>query len=358
MVPLKKVIFPLILFFLLIGSIVLTLLFYKIPFEKIVGITPPQEKAPVQGPTVTIRDDEILLINGQPFFPIGMYSLAFDDPVYPSNPYQALADAGFNTVVVYDEDFYCSNDFHPLLERGVLCRYRSIPPDGCTSIYDNTEANNLMIFGGRQIFSSRSQSVFDQTFLCSQGRSSFLGFNFDEPIWRYYTNPSDWGSDHLRHDISLAEFQNLYNNIKLQNPNALVWFAEPPAHKVLGEGISSCPPSDPYCFIDDDFNGWVTDMRSYSQATDIYSIHFYPIPNNPCNPGSSYCVFDNPELNVIGDIVDTVRRDVVDYAKPVWVTLQHRTDNNPYAPDLAEKRFMAYESIIHGATGIFFYNTF
>ena len=74
-----------------------------------------------------------------------MYSLAFDDPVYPPNPYEELKNAGFNTVVVYDEDFYCANDFHPLLERGVRCRYNPIPPDGCVSLYDNTESNEIVL---------------------------------------------------------------------------------------------------------------------------------------------------------------------------------------------------------------------
>jgi len=143
-------------------------------------------------------------------------------------------------------------------------------------------------------------------------------WNKDEPVW-------------LGYDIEpIAE---AYNLLKQTDPSRPVWMNFAQAH-----------PSD-------NLQEYISDVREFSQYADIISVDVYPV-HNSCDEDSIYCVLENPEISVIGDFVDLYKQQILyDTNKPFWIILQGHGDTLTYN----QLRFMSYQSIIHGATGIFYY---
>ena len=96
-------------------------------------------------------------------------------------------------------------------------------------------------------------------------------------------------------------------------------------------------------------------LRPSGDACDLYGIDIYPIP--PPNPHSE---LEDKGITSVGKYTEMCRVTVRD-RKPVWMTLQafswehmHHRPNEVY-PTLEENRFMAYNAIAHGSTGLMYY---
>ena len=105
--------------------------------------------------------------------------------------------------------------------------------------------------------------------------------------------------------------------------------------------------------------GPAANLPAYRPAFDITGADIYPIGYPP----GTHANLANKDLSVVGEIT----RKMVTAAggKPVWMTLQIAwsgvipTQSNPAVvprfPTLHDERFMAYQAIVNGARGLFFF---
>jgi hypothetical protein len=95
-------------------------------------------------------------------------------------------------------------------------------------------------------------------------------------------------------------------------------------------------------------------VEPYAAACDIHGIDIYPLPPGAHAGGPPV----NTDIGVVGDVTRILVR--ASGGRPVWTTLQiawsgvlppHRT----VFPTLQQARFMAYDAIVSGARGLFFF---
>ncbi len=109
------------------------------------------------------------------------------------------------------------------------------------------------------------------------------------------------------------------------------------------------------CFLNEAPRGTPDGNRGFSFACDIYGVDIYPIPGPSGHSG-----LEDKMMSCVGKYTD-ICQETVRGRKPVWMSLQAfawgTLYNQPVRifPTLPEARYMAYESIAHGATGIFYW---
>jgi hypothetical protein len=101
-----------------------------------------------------------------------------------------------------------------------------------------------------------------------------------------------------------------------------------------------------------------TALLGYRAACDITGADIYPVSYPP----GTHAETSNHDISVVGDITSKLKQ--VAGPKPVWMTLQIAWSgitpspgkpNIPRFPTALEERFMAYQAIVHGARGLFFF---
>ena len=154
------------------------------------------------------------------------------------------------------------------------------------------------------------------------------------------------------------------------------WLAEHPA--VIGyfsvdeptwRGDAIEPYAAGYRFLRDEFDAWrpvyineaprgsVESLRPVADACDIYGVDIYPIPSP--NPHSE---LDDKTVTSVGRYTD-ICRDVTRGRKPIWMCLQGfawgtLTGTKEIYPTYDESRFMAFDPIAHGATGLVYWGLY
>jgi hypothetical protein len=98
----------------------------------------------------------------------------------------------------------------------------------------------------------------------------------------------------------------------------------------------------------------VAAVRPYARACDIHGVDVYPIPRGAHAGGPPV----NTDLSVVGDMTRIVAQ--ASPGKPIWTTLQIAWSGvlppHPIVfPTLPQARFMAYDAIVAGARGLFFF---
>jgi hypothetical protein len=98
----------------------------------------------------------------------------------------------------------------------------------------------------------------------------------------------------------------------------------------------------------------VGDIRPYAAACDIHGIDIYPLPPGAHAGGPPV----NTDLSVVGDMTRIVAQATSRHA--IWTTLQIAWSGvfPPHQivfPTLHQARFMAYDAIVSGARGLFFF---
>ena len=97
-------------------------------------------------------------------------------------------------------------------------------------------------------------------------------------------------------------------------------------------------------------------VRPYAAACDIHGVDIYPVSARPGAHAGGPPV--NTDISVVGDMTTIVARAT--QRKAIWTTLQIAWSGvlppHPLVfPTLAQARFMAYDAIIAGARGLFFF---
>ena len=241
---------------------------------------------------ITFRADHVMLIDGEPFFPLGVWSIKGKK----SNREKAelIAGTGFNTARVTDDKM---DDF---AEYGMMVLLR-VP-------------ETLPKFKNAEHF-ARWDRKFRAEMKKMQTHPSLIGYyNSDEPAWR--------GS-------SSGKLLEAYEYIRKIDPYRPVMLNEAP-------------------------RGNISDLRPYAAAGDVYGVDIYPVPEP--NPHSG---LPDKNMTAVGKYVDICRQVVYD-RKPIWMTLQAfpwgaLTKKPLVYPTEHQSRFMAYNAVAHGATGLFWW---
>ncbi len=90
-------------------------------------------------------------------------------------------------------------------------------------------------------------------------------------------------------------------------------------------------------------------VRRYARACDVTGVDIYPVPQS-----IGHNNLPNKTLSCVGDYTDLSHK-LVWNQKPVWMILQGMRWGNNRLPNGAELRFMIWNAVTHGATGIGWY---
>ncbi len=261
------------------------------------------------GSNVTFRNDGITLFNNQPFFPVGLfYWFPDDNPSIPSDhtgKMEVLKNAGFNTV------FLGGNR-----------------PD--LSYLDQAQNLGLKVVNYNAFFNSLDNSYY----LAISNHPSLLAwYGVDEPE---VSNFCIYNNSTCSFNDQSFPFSQWYNRLWLIN-NLIH-----PIWSIYSPGVETN-------FI----KAWNNLTKTAITGIDIYTSP----PGQWNRPPTCLDV----SIRCVGEMVDKII-SVTGIKKPIWMGLQGFTNIPPeglvnnVSPNLTQTRFMAYQAIVHGATGVFWWN--
>ena len=254
---------------------------------------------PAEAPGVFFREDKIAVVHGKPWFPIGLTSIS---PV--ADEAERLADAGFNLLV--------PNGISAGEKETVQTRLDRAQELGLFIM----DWNNAWVYErGESAREKRERAL--ATMADNVGaHPAFLGLMCDEALWN---------------GVSVSDVTHAYRTFRRLMPTNLFWQNQAPRNTI-------------------------EDLARYCRAADISGMDIYPVE------GANHSDLGNKTLSVVGDEVDK-NHQTVHGLKPIWAILQGfgwsvwEKDPSVHkrAPTWEETRFMAYDAILHGATGIIYW---
>jgi len=257
----------------------------------------PLNIAPAASPGLFFRDDHIALVEGKPWFPVGVTSFAPTSEVC-----DRLATSGFNLIVPGQFTLGEKEEVQEALDR--------VRQLGLYVI----EWNNGHVYG--EITSEERHRRFAQSADNVAGHPAFLGWMCDEALWN---------------GVPLAKVRDGYLAARAAAPTLVFWQNQAPRNTV-------------------------EDLCRYVRWADVTGMDIYPVE------GATHSDLPNKTLSVVGDEMDKQHQTTAG-RKPVWAILQgfgwgaweKEEDRHKRAPTWEETRFMAYDAILHGATGIIYW---
>ena len=243
---------------------------------------------------VTVREDNVLLVNGDPFFAIGLWHC----PVAERALHQ-VSSAGFNLI------------------RGSLTR-------ASLDLFARLDLKMMGTVSPEAPDSDAARTAWEET-----TRAKLAEFRDHPALLGYYlVDEPLWCGRPLQPIIDSYQFH------RRLDPYRPIW-------------INMAP------------RGTVADLAKYNRACDITGVDIYPVPE-----GGSHSEMDDKTLSSVGKYTVKMRESVED-RKPVWMTLQgfawkhlsERKAADAIYPDWTQSRFMAYNAVMHGATGIMYWGT-
>jgi len=243
---------------------------------------------------VCFRKDRVMLFNNKPFFPLGFWTV--HGPKDNAEKIKIMAENGFN-IGLCGED-----ELDVFAENGLFGMVRVI--------------NRMPLFSN--VDQQKKWSGFYQKQMQKAMANPALAgyFIVDEPAWG---------------GRPVSPIVDAYNLICTIDPSLPIMLNEAP-------------------------RGKVDSLRDYAAACDVYGVDIYPVPG----PNSHSDLKDKMMTSV--GLYTEKSLDVVRDRKPIWMTLQGFSwgpltkKEKPYRyPTHEETRFMAYNAIAHGATGLFWW---
>jgi hypothetical protein len=243
---------------------------------------------------ISFNKERIMLINGKPFFPLGVWTI--HGPKSLNEKYKLIARNGFN-IALCDAD-----DLDIIASKGLMGMVRVI--DRVPKFSNTAQYQKWLDF-----YTSGMREIMPHPALAGY-------FIIDEPAWRGVPAKP------------LIEAYNLVRSID-------------PIHPIL---LNEAP------------RGKIDSLREYASACDLYGVDIYPVP-----APNSHSGMKDKMMTCVGRYTDKCRQVVWD-RKPVWMTLQGCSwraitrKPRPFRyPNHQENRFMAYNAIVHGSTGLFWW---
>ncbi len=257
-----------------------------------------------------------LLVNGRPVFPLG---LSDPPPLGATAPngqdaWAAVASAGTNLVRNY-------------------------------TIWTKAGLDEQLVAVGEQLDAAPAHGL--QLWLALAGVDNDLSQQplLDQVVNTFKGHPGlgAWkGSDEPAHaHVPAAGCVAVYQHLKQVDPNHPVVIIEAPR----GPGPTPQSPDKPLT---------IAAVRPYAAACDVHGIDIYPIPPGAHAGGPPV----NTDISVVGDMTSLIAK--ASTQKAIWTTLQIAWTGTlpPHPivfPTLQQARFMAYDAIINGARGLFFF---
>ncbi|MDP4285167.1 MAG: hypothetical protein Q8891_12135 [Bacteroidota bacterium] len=268
------------------------------------------KKVEAQTNKILCDKDGMLVINNKRTFIIGSYYLPKE-----ANPYKELAINGYNYIKVKGSGYELDSAWHYHLRTWV----------STGSIKNNSQKDK-----------NRIAELVNRI----KGHPSLMCFEMeDEPAFT-------WNSAELR--IPPEQMQTTYRLIKQNDPQHFVITNHGPVNLI-------------------------STLQKYNSSTDIVSCDIYPVIPHGIKVG--YALYPdgfqgdllNTYISQVGEYVDKMKK-VVNNLKPVFMVLQgfawemlkpeDKRDNQMILyPTFDESRFMAWDAIVHGATGIIYWGT-
>lgn len=249
---------------------------------------------------VSVRDDRILLSDGQPFFPIGLY-YAEDEIAEPSGALlKDLRATGFNTVFFHAAD-PLSPETKAQLDRiaaaGLRTQFR--PPGQLIDSFD----------------------VLEKTVAAYKDHPAML-------FWEHVDEP-------LVNNATFEQCEPGYRLMKRLDPDHPVLLVQWPDWKREAE------------------------LKRFGTICDVYAFDKYPVPlKRWWYQGADIPPRFSHSIAVMGQLTEWWRE--LAPGKPVLTILQAWNrkpleDGAGGYPTTAQSRFMAYQSVIRGASGLLYY---
>jgi hypothetical protein len=247
-----------------------------------------------QGSKVTFRDDHVVLVDNKPFFPLGLYYCNEEFEVPTGKLLAVLKEYGFNT----------------------LGYYRWGTPDWKKEMDRVHAAGHKVWIRGHNGFDITSPEV-------EKAAREQVKQTKDHPallFWEFQDEP-------ILNKVSIEGSRKGYDLVKKEDLNHPMLVVEWP-------GASNR------------FHLW-------KGIGDIFATDLYPIPRE-----RGYGRLSNHDITQMRDYIRTLREAHGD--KPILLVLQAwnweplNYGEKGY-PTVRESRFMAYQSVIHGATGLHYY---
>jgi hypothetical protein len=250
--------------------------------------------------TTIRKSDNMILVNGQPFFPLGLYESPGSEAYM-----KKLAAAGFN-----------------------LCMTGGGPAPSLKRLLDTVQQNHMKLWltvSDTLDFSKDADQKREQlTQLVNT-----VGAHPALLCWESIDEPA-WGSQNAD---GLYDGYSFLRALDQQRP---IWTNHAPRNTIA-------------------------ELAHFNRATDIGGLDIYPVPEP-----QQQSDLPNKTISVVGDECDKNTRAVAG-EKPIFMVLQgfgwaelskvQGQETKAIMPTLAQSRFMAYESIVHGANGILYWGT-
>lgn len=261
--------------------------------------------------SVEFDNDGMITIDGKRTFIIGTYHLPKS-----ANPYNELADAGFNLLRVGNNIEEFDHAQNAQLKVWYTCG---------TFDLDNIP---------------KSKSTLLEKITKFKNHPALLMWeSVDEPAWT-------WNKAEAR--VKPGPFIQAFEFIKKNDPHHLLYMNHAPVNLV-------------------------STMQAYNGGTDIVACDIYPVIPNGIKP--MFALFPNGEqgdllntsISQVGEYADKMRR-VAGPNRPVFMVLQgfswemlrkenERDSSKILFPTWHQSRFMAFNAIIHGANGLIYWGT-
>ena len=255
------------------------------------------------------RHSGLLSVDGKPAFPIGIYEMPKSD-----DELKKMAASGINLV-------HCGN--RKQLDRAEAVGMKGWMPLGVQQ-------------GATDALRKRIESVVDHPALA-------IWEGPDEIVWTFTAY------SHLAKSAGFTR-----DDWNAQTPKAVAYSEKKGAEIIsnMREGIALVRKLDKYkrpFWMNEAADSDVKFVRKYVDSTDIIGCDYYAVRS------------EGTDLQSVGRLVD--RWDAIGRGRPVWMVLQafswhvaNRGRTRLY-PTFAQSRFMAYDSIAHGARGVLYWGS-
>lgn len=256
---------------------------------------------------VIVDADNFFVAEGRRFFPIGLVRTPTSDI-----DYETLSRAGFNFMFVYVDAMMKKEDSVKALDMAARHNMRMVVSveNGVGIVHNANMPEEKALNHIKWHMRNSLETVAGHP-------AVFCYWLFDEPAWN---------------GAPLSYLKTAYNTLREFDPRHPVWINEAPRNSV-------------------DY------VAEYAKAADVFGLDIYPVPEP-----NAHCDLDDKTIACVGKYTDRMRQ-AVNFRKPVIMFLQGfawRHFISPSAkdaiyPSLAQTRFMAYDAIVHGATGLGFW---
>jgi len=263
-------------------------------------------------PITVTTDNNFFMINGERFFPIGKNSGLYNG----EDNFEKELGYNFMLTGSLTEDpatgvVECAELLYKLQQEGLYASlWLPVSPLSYLPLPKTEFIDNYLL-----PCASRSPAMFM--------------YYVDELALAHNRNPED------SNFMSPEEYSEFYNDLRFKDPKHLMWNNEGPTTDDL-------IPMNKTRFIED--------LKNY--PGDTKSVDIYP---GIVEPRCAWLT-DNPTLKCVGEYVDMLKESV-NNEKPVTMYLWGNPDGGAQIYTEMEHRFMAFDSIVHGATGIVYWNT-